>query len=33
VWRLMLLVPILPCLAQEYIFRYRPDACPESQDG
>ena len=30
VWRLMLLVPILPCLAQEYIFRYRPDACPES---
>lgn len=30
VWRLMLLVPILPCLAQEYVFRYMPGACPES---
>ena len=30
VWRLMLLVPILPCLAQECIFRWRPKVCPES---
>ncbi len=30
VWRLMLLVPILPCFAQEYVFRFMPDVCPES---
>jgi len=30
IWRLMLLVPILPCAVQELIFRLKPDVCPES---